>query len=174
VKLGDWDAAADAALAVIAYTPPDGRNPTFCGLLRYYNCPVEDLKWAASQTVESIAGLVPDLFDRSILRYLAAHSDLPLRSSAAAICMVLANYAPARVPTDIAIRLSKHNEDWYVQAPANAALKTLARSMPNVLRVYLARLRSADKWEREHSASALTDIARHEPDLIDRKALNAN
>jgi hypothetical protein len=69
------------------------------------------------------------------------------------------------------IRLSKHNEDWYVQAPANAALKTLARSMPNILRVYLARLRSENKWEREHSANALTEIATHEPDLIDRKAL---
>jgi hypothetical protein len=85
--------------------------------------------------------------------------------------MVLANYAPGRVPTDITIRLSKHNEDWYVQAPANAALKTLARSMPNILRVYLARLRSEDKSEREHSAGALTEIAQHEPDLIDRKAL---
>jgi hypothetical protein len=171
VKLGDWDAATDAALAVIADTLPDGKNPTFYGVLGYYNCPIEDLKWAASQTVESVAGLMPDLFDRSILSYLAAHSDLPLRSSAAAICMVLANYAPARVPTDITIRLSRYNEDWYVQTPANAALKTLARSMPNILRVYLARLRSEAKWEREHSASALHEVAVHEPDLIDRKAL---
>ena len=71
IKLGDWDAAADAALAVIMETMPDGRNPTFDAVLRYYNCPVEDLKWAALQTVECIAGLLPDLIDRSILSYLA-------------------------------------------------------------------------------------------------------
>ena len=66
IKLGDWDAAADAALAVIMDTIPDGRNPTFDAVLRYYNCPVEDLKWAALQTVECIAGLLPDLIDRSV------------------------------------------------------------------------------------------------------------
>jgi nucleoside phosphorylase len=171
VELGDWDAAVDAAVAVILETTPEGRNPTFEALLRYYNCPVEDVKWAALQTVECVARLFPDLIGRSVVSYLAGHPDFSIRASAASICMELANIAPARVPTDIAIRLSKYNEDWYVQAPANAALKTLARSMPNIMRVYFSRLRSDDPWEREHSANALIDVAEHEPELIDRKEL---
>jgi len=171
VKLGDWDAAADAALTIIVETTSEGRNPVFEELLRYYNCPVDDLKWAALQTVECVARLFPDLIHRSVLSYLAAHPDFSVRASAASICMVLANFAPTRVPTDIAIRLSRHDEDWYVQAPANAALKALARSMPDIIRVYFSRLGSIDSREREHSASALTDIAEQEPELIDRKAL---
>jgi hypothetical protein len=171
VKLGDWDAAADAALSVIAVTRPDGDNSLFEALLRYYNCPTEDLKWAALQTVECVAGLLPVLIDRALLSYLACHQNFSVRASASTICMTLADFAPAAVPTDIVIRLSKHDEDWYVQAPANAAIKTLARSMPNIIRLYVSRLESGDRWEREHSAHALTDIAEQEPDLIDRDVL---
>jgi nucleoside phosphorylase len=171
VKLGDWEASADAALAVVMETMPDGQNPVFEALLRYYNNPTEDMRWGALQTIECVAGLSPDLIDRGMLSYLAVHSDFSNRASAASICMVLANYAPSRVPIDIAIRLSRHDEDWYVQAPANAALKTLVRSMPNVQRVYFTRLRSSDRFEREHAATALLGIARQEPELIDRKAM---
>ena len=43
--------------------------------------------------------------------------------------------------------------------------------MPNIVRVYLSRLHSNEPSEREHSAAALTDIAKHEPELIASKAL---
>jgi hypothetical protein len=35
--------------------------------------------------------------------------------------MDLANSAPDRVPLDFLLKLSVHDEDWYVQAPVNAA-----------------------------------------------------
>lgn len=58
-----------------------------------------------------------------------------------------------------------------MQAPANAALKTLARAMPDVLRIFLARLGSAERFEREHAAKMLADIAASEPELLNPKEL---
>lgn len=85
--------------------------------------------------------------------------------------MDLANFAPDQVPVDILLKLSVFNEDWYVQAPANAALKTLVRSMPGVLRIFFSRLVSDDPEECAHSAAALRDIASEEPELLDRAEL---
>jgi len=68
---------------------------------------------------------------------------------------------------DLLIRLSKYDEDWYVQAPATAALKTMLRAMPSIFRIFLARLRSDAPLEREHSATALVNIAEEEPELLD-------
>jgi nucleoside phosphorylase len=173
VKLGDWDGSADAAIAVICETLADGSNPSFAALLRYYQCPIEDLKWAALQTVESSVALSPNLIDRGTLVYMANHSDFSIRASAASICLELANYAPDRVPIDILIALSVHNEDWYVQAPANATLKTMLRAMPMIFRIFLGRLRSADPQEREHAAAALADVANQEPELLNAAELRA-
>jgi nucleoside phosphorylase len=171
VKLGDWDASADAAIAVICRTLADGSNPSFAALLRYYRCPIEDLKWAALQTVESCVALSPSLIDRGALAHMANHADFSIRASAASICLELASYTPDRVPVDILIALSVHNEDWYVQAPANAALKTMLRAMPMIFRIFLGRLRSADPQEREHAAAALADVAKQEPELLNVAAL---
>jgi nucleoside phosphorylase len=167
IKLGDWDASADAAIQLIQNTSPDGVNSTFEALLKYYDCPDEDLKWAAFQTVESAVGMAPDLIDRKTLAHFSTHPDFSVRAHVASILMDLSNFAPARVPVDILIRLSIYSEDWYVQAPANAALKTLARSMPQILRIFINRLHSRDPLEREHAAAALADVARNEPELLD-------
>jgi len=85
--------------------------------------------------------------------------------------MNLAQYAPELVPVDILERLAVHDEDWYVQAPANAALKAMVRAIPATLHIFFSRLRSSDAEEREHAASALADIARKEPELLDAEQL---
>ena len=133
VKLGDWEASTDAAIQLIQRTSDYGSNPLFNALLKYHDCPDEDLRWAAFQVIRSTVGLSPNLIDRYTLTYLANHPDFSVRASAASICMDLAEIAPALVPIDLLIPLSVYNEDWYVQAPPNAALKILARSMPRVL-----------------------------------------
>jgi nucleoside phosphorylase len=171
IKLGDWDTSADVAIQVISKTKPDGTSPTFRALLKYYSCPTEDLKWAATQVVESTLAISPDLLSRDILVHLATHPDFSLRASAASICMELANLDPSRVPLDILIPLSRHDEDWYVQAPANAALKTMLSSMPTIYRIFCARLDSTDPNEREHAATMLADIAKTEPWLLEAKEL---
>lgn len=87
---------------------------------------------------------MPLIFSRKNICQLAEHADFSVRSSAASVCMRLAQYAPALVPVDILMRLSKYDEDWYVQAPANAALKAMASSMPIILGIYYNRLQSTN------------------------------
>ncbi len=167
VALGDWDASADAAMQIVTKTLDDGTNPAYEALLKYYNCPSEELRWAATQVMECTVGLCPDLLQRNDLAYLARHHNFSVRASAASILMELSNVDPSRVPLEILIPLSSYKEDWYVQAPANAALKTMMSAMPNIYRIFRARLRSSDSEEREHAASALADIAAAEPWLLD-------
>lgn len=78
-----------------------------------------------------------------------------------------AQFAPDRVPIDILLKLSVHDEDWYVQAPANAALKSMAGAVPGVLEIVYSRLRSSDAEERAHAAACILDIAKGEPGLLE-------
>jgi hypothetical protein len=121
--------------------------------------------------VESCVQLAPWLIDHAKLSRMAAHNNFSVRSSAASICMDLAHSVPDRVPVDILLGLSVYNEDWYVEAPANAAIKAMARSFPNVLRIYYVRLRSAVVEEREHAAAAIEEVAAKEPDLLEPQLL---
>jgi len=172
IKLADWDSAAQAAIKVIAQTDAAGRNEVFESLLNYQDCPDDDERfWGAFHTVESCVRLAPWLIDHAKLSRMAAHPNFSVRSSAASICMDLAHTAPDRVPLDIVLKLSVYDEDWYVEAPANAALKAMARSFPEVVRVFHDRLCSTEPDERAHAASALEDIAKTEPGLLDPQLL---
>ena len=85
--------------------------------------------------------------------------------------MDLAHSAPDKVPLDIVLKLSVHDEDWYVEVPANSALKAMAGAYPDVLEVFFNRRHSKIPEARSHAASALLDIARQEPDLLQIKRL---
>jgi hypothetical protein len=63
------------------------------------------------------------------------------------------------------------DEDWYVEAPAVAALKTLVRSIPAVLRIFFVRLGSENPDLRLSAAQALDDIADKEPEILDVQEL---
>ena len=172
MKLADWDAAADAALTIIALTSQSGENDVFESLLKYQDCPDDDERlWGALNTIESCVQLAPSLINRAKLSRMAKHANFSVRSSAASICMDLAHSAPHLVPLELVIRLSVYDEDWYVQAPANAALKAMARSFPLVLRIVLKRLLSPVAEESAHAAYAILDIAKNEPGLLDAKLL---
>jgi hypothetical protein len=172
IKLADWDLAAEAALRVVAMTDSEGCNKTFESLLNYQDCPDEDdAFWGALHTIESCTRLAPWLIDHAKLSRLARHDNFSVRSAAASICMDLAHSAPDRVPLDILLKLSVYDEDWYVQAPANAALKAMARSFPAVLGIFYLRLHSLVGEERAHAAAAIEDVADKEPGLLDPELL---
>jgi len=172
VGLGQWKKATFAALEILKQTDSAGRNELFEALLEYQNLPEDDeLLWSALHTIEMCVDLAPDLLGRSALSRLATHSNFSVRSSAASICMNWAHFAPDRVPVDLLVKLSVYDEDWYVEAPANAALKTLVRAVPGVLQIFYSRLRSTRAEERTHSAACILDIAKKEPDLLDRDDL---
>ena len=98
---------------------------------------------------------------------MASSAIRSVRSMAASICMDLAQYAPDRVPVNLLLELSRYDEDWYVQAPANAALKAIASSQPIVLHIYYQRLQSNEQGERALAAYSLASIAEKEPELLD-------
>lgn len=169
--LGDWDTAEDKALQVLGHTDAYGRNPVIRDLLSYRDAGEQETVMHALAIVEMCAATAPYLIARSDIFELAAHKDFSVRASAASMCMELARVAPDRVPIDVLLRLSRYDEDWYVQAPANAALKTLAHRIPAVLRIFLNRLESEDRDEREHAASQLLGISNEEPEILDPKPL---
>jgi len=167
VALGAPLTASPAAIEIIGTTDTTGRNRVFESLLNYVDIPDDDTLFQALSVLERCAELAPSFFDRQVLSRMANHANFSVRSSAACICWNLAEFAPELVPVDLLIKLSVCREDWYVEAAANAALKTMARSMPAVLGVFFMRLHSADADEREHAATHIADVAANEPDLLD-------
>jgi hypothetical protein len=172
VSIGQWKRATAAALEVLKQTDQAGSNQLFETLLEYQNLPDDHgMLWSALHTIEMCADLAPDLMSRFRLSQMATHPNFSVRATAASICMNWAQFAPDRVPVDIVLRLSAYDEDWYVQAPANATLKSMARAVPGVLQIFYSRLRSSDAEERAHAAACILDIAREEPDLLERDDL---
>ncbi|MGP8281612.1 MAG: hypothetical protein ACLQT6_02730 [Desulfomonilaceae bacterium] len=167
VSLGDWEAGREAAIKLLKTTAESGRNDLFDALLKYQDCLDDEVKWSALMVVESFAELAPWLIDRSLLIRMAKSKDYSIRSSAAAICMSLAKFAPDRVPTDILLKLAVPDEDYYVDTPATAALKILARYRPAILRIFLMRLADSDPSVRIHAAEALSSISHVEPEILD-------
>ena len=138
---GDWDDARDAAIEILEATDEAGQNELFESLLEYQEYPYdEDMRWGALQTIECFAELAPWVVDHKLLSRMANHTDFSIRSTAASICMNFAQFAPDRVPMDILLKLARHDEDWYVMAPAFAALKSMARQRPAALHVFFMSL----------------------------------
>ncbi len=172
VGLGDWESAAHAALEMARAINFNGRNELFRILIDYIDLGEnEDLLWSALHTIECYAELAPSQFDHAILSRMASHQNFSVRSAAAAICMRWAQFAPDRIPVDLLLALSVYDEDWYVEAPANAALKSMARSVREILGVFFVRLRSQAADERAHAARAILEIAQEEPEILDPKMI---
>jgi len=172
IGLGEWKKATAAALQILSYTDAAGANQIFEALLQYQDLSDNDEKfWPSLHVIEECAELNPDLMDRLTLNKMAGHPDFSVRSAAASICWRWAQFAPDRVPIDMLLSLSKYDEDWYVQAPANAALKDMAGSVPGVLEIFYSRVRSSDPEEREHAAACILDVATQEPSLLDKDDL---
>jgi len=173
VNVSDWAAADRAALEIVKATDKFGHNDLFEALLEYQDYPnkEDDILWGALMTIESCVQLASWLINREKLARMANHQDFQVRSSMASICMDLAEFAPSQVPVDLVMKLAVYNEDWYVQAPATATLKSLAHLRPSVLRIFYERLASTDPDERAHAARAVADIADKEPEILDLSEL---
>jgi hypothetical protein len=169
--LGDWPSAEQAAIAIVKETNSNGHNAVFERLLDYQDTNDEELLWQALPTIESVAKLAPLLIGRPQLSRLASHRNFSVRATAASICHDWALDFPHLVPIDMLLKLAVPNEDWYVEAPALAALKTLVRALPPVLQIFFSGLRSENPDERIRAAQALAEIAEQEPELLDADEL---
>jgi hypothetical protein len=174
VGLGDWESATHAALEMVKTTNLNGHNELFHILATYIDLSDEDpILWSALHTLECYAEVASSQFDRTILKRMASHQNFSVRSSAASICLRWAQFAPDRVPIDLLQKLSVYDEDWYVEAPANAALKSMAASVREVMGVFFARLRSDVAEERAHAGQNVLEIAEKEPEILDPEIVAA-
>jgi hypothetical protein len=171
VSLGNWDSALGPAFAVLGATDEGGNNELFRRLAKYQECPDEDLASGARMTMETLVDLAPDLFDRRLLVSMSRSLDFSVRASAASICLVLAQFAPDRVPLDVAMKLARNDEDWYVTEPATAALKSICKARRNVLYFFFTNLQHTEPQARAHAARALRGIAAKEPEILDPEHL---
>jgi hypothetical protein len=171
VRLGSWDTAIAPAFKVLAATDDDGGNTMFLRLVTYQRCPDPDLAWGARMTMEILVDLAPHLFSRSLIASMAGSPDFAVRGSAASICLVLAQFAPALVPVDIVMKLARYDEDWYVMEPATATLKSLCRARRNILGFFYRGLRQSQPQARAHAARALRGIAAREPEILEAERL---
>ncbi|HYN14704.1 MAG TPA: toll/interleukin-1 receptor domain-containing protein [Terriglobales bacterium] len=174
VRLGNWDSALEPAFIVLGATDEAGNNELFKRLAKYQECPDEDLAWGARMVMETLVDLAPDFFDRPLLISMSRSKDFSVRGSAASICLALAQFAPDRVPVDVLMTLSSHDEDWYVTEPATAALKSICKDRPNVLQVFFAKLLDPDPEARAHAARAVRGIAAKEPEILDAERLGCS
>jgi hypothetical protein len=172
VQLGNHQSAVIPAITIVAETDEAGNNHALRELLSYQDCEDQDVLWKALPTIEACAEFAPQLFAHAVLARMANNPDFSVRSSAASICMNLAQFAPSVVPVDLLMKLSASDEDWYVERPANAALKAIARSMPAVLQIFFERLHGEAPEQRIHAAHNIADIAKCEPQILDVKKLS--
>lgn len=172
VGIGDWEGAFMPAIEILRNTDERGENVLFEQLLEYQDYRGEDDSlWSAVEVIQTCVQLLPSLINHEKIARMVRNENFTVRTMAASICMDLAQTAPDRVPVDLLLKLSRYDEDWYVQAPANAALKTLASSQPVVLHIYYQRILSKEQGERAHAAYALASIAEEEPGLLDLEKL---
>ena len=131
----------------------------------------ENLRWKASRVIEELVLWAPNLVDAAVLASMAKDRFFSVRSSAAVCYFHLAVLNPVVVPIDVLHDLAAHGEDWYVSTPATRALLRLARSRPIVIDLLVLDLQSQDEQAREHAASAVRLLARHDWDLVSGKLL---
>jgi hypothetical protein len=161
-----WDADQDAKEALI------GEIRIF--MLNYQNPDNTDLLNAA-MTLEAIGRLEPRLISMELVQELASNDQFSTRSSAAVLLWERAAVSPADVPLQLVGRLAVSSEDWYVQAPAMAAVKMLMRTRREARMILDALAASDDSEDRHSAAEALFDLGRIDPtavppDLVDRLA----
>lgn len=77
---------------------------------------------------------------------------------------------PGDVPLDLLARLARPaTEDWYVFAPALAAVKELCLTRRAAMTIFWNLGSSADAQDRQYTVDALLDIVRVRPQVIQRE-----
>ncbi len=124
---------------------------------------------AAASLLEAMSRLDASLVSVEMIETLAAHAQYPARSCAANLLRDRAVIAPLEVPVGLLGRLARPaGEDWYVCAPAMAAVKELILSRPDVYVIFESLAASAEPQDRHAVAEALNEIAAVRPAAVAR------
>jgi hypothetical protein len=130
----------------------------------------------AGAVLEAMNRLDLSLVSPDIIEQLANNRDFSTRSVAAHLLWDRADVAPDLVPLGLLARLAiPAGEDWYVQAPAMAAVKQLLLRRRPARMIFDDLARNKDSDNRYAAAAALLEVARVDPravpgDLAERLA----
>jgi hypothetical protein len=186
-RVGPWEADdVDALLAA----PPSGDRDEACGriypLLRDRS---EDRRrWVAHELhrevmesgdhtralsaaalLEAVSGLDRALVSPEMVETLASHPRYPARACAANLLRDRAAVAPLDVPVEVLGRLAAPStEDWFVWAPAMAAVQELALHRREAYVVLESLAASDDTRDRFTAATALLGLAGVRPAAVAR------
>jgi hypothetical protein len=125
---------------------------------------------AGAALLGAMARLDVSLISVEMIETLAAGADYPARSCAANLLRDRAAVAPLDVPLPILGRLAIPSaEDWYVWAPAMAAVKELVLSRGDAYAIFQSLCTSAEPQDRHAVAQALLDVAAVKPAAVARE-----
>ena len=120
----------------------------------------DDRALAAASLLEAAWRLDAALVPGEMVETLAAHPRYPARSCAANLLAGRAAVAPLEVPVEVLGRLaSPSTEDWFVWAPAMAAVAELVVRRPDACVILESLAASADARDRYEAAAALLGVA---------------
>ena len=125
---------------------------------------------AGAALLGAMARLDVSLISAEMIEMLAAGADYPARSCAANLLRDRSVVAPLDVPLSILGRLAVPSaEDWYVWAPAMAAVKELVLTRRDAYAILHALCASAEPQDRHAVAQALLDVAAVRPAAVARE-----
>jgi hypothetical protein len=121
----------------------------------------------AASLLEAMSRLDASLVSVGMIEMLAAGQEYPPRSCAANLLRDRAVLAPLEVPAGVLGRLAlPSGQDWYVWAPAMAAVKELALTRPDAYVIFESLAASAEPQDRHAVARALLDVAAVKPAAV--------
>jgi hypothetical protein len=124
---------------------------------------------AAASLLEAASRLDPALVPAGMVETLATHPAYLARSCAANLLRDRAIVAPCDVPVGLLGRLASPSvEDWFVWAPAMAAVQELVLHRRDAYVIFESLAASADPHDRHAVAQALLDVAEVRPAAVAR------
>jgi hypothetical protein len=124
---------------------------------------------AAASLLEAASRLDPALVSIEMVETLATHPEYLARSCAANLLRDRATVAPCDVPIDMLGRLASPSvEDWFVWAPAMAAVQELVLHRRDAYVIFESLAASADLHDRHAVAQALLEVAEVKPAAVAR------
>jgi hypothetical protein len=124
---------------------------------------------AAAALLEAASGVDPALVSREMVETLAGHGRYQARACAASLLRDRAAVAPLDVPIEVLGRLALPSaEDWFVWAPAMAAVQELALRRREAHAIFNSLAASNDTRDRFAVAVALLGLAKVRPAAVSR------
>jgi hypothetical protein len=125
--------------------------------------------FSAAALLEAVSGLDRALVSPEMVETLASHPRYPARACAADLLRDRAAVAPLDVPVEVLGRLATPStEDWFVWAPAMAAVQELALHRREAYVILESLAASNDTRDRFAAAAALLGLAGVRPAAVAR------